>query len=366
MDWERLWKHPPPLSLRGLAWLYATGWRVYESLYRWGFKRRVRLPVPVVGVGSLLVGGAGKTPVAIAIARWLRDSGRRVAVLCSGYGGRRWREITLLAPDMQPDPLEVGDEPVEILHALRDVPVAVGRRRVAVARAAIARWQPDVLVLDDGFQHLPLARTVDLVVLPAERPFGNGYCLPAGPLREPPSGLKRADAILVVQTTLSSLPQHERGVGGEIEKCQDRQQIYLSPLPQRGRGVGGEGLPSFEALIEPEGLQELATGRWLPPDALRGCEVVAVAGIARAHRFVQTAQQLGMQVVDTRLFPDHYAFAREEWSWARGRTLLTTAKDAPKLRSRLPTDCQAYALHIHARLEPAFCSWLLERLTHAV
>lgn len=346
VDWEPLWeRQPPPLILRGPAWLYARGWRVYESLYRWGFRRRARLPVPIVGVGSLLVGGAGKTPVAIAVAQLLRESGQRVAVLCSGYGGRRWRKITLLAPGETPDPLDVGDEPVEILGVLKDVPVAVGRRRVAVAHAALECWQPDVLVLDDGFQHLPLARTVDLVTLPIERPFGNGYCLPAGPLREPPAGLRRADAILVVRTTPPM--QNENG----------------SPFV---RGNLPEGVPSFEAIIEPEGLEELATGRVLPPDALHGHEVVAVAGIARAHRFVQTAEQLGMQVTDTRLFPDHYSFAHEEWSWARGKTLLITAKDAPKLRLRLPADCQAYILRIRARLEPAFCRWLLERLSNAV
>ncbi len=389
MNWERLWERQPPLILRGLAWLYATGWRVYESLYRWGLKRRVQMPVPVVGVGSLLVGGAGKTPVAIAIARYLHEVGLRVVVLCSGYGGRRWREITLLEPNAQPDPREVGDEPVEILRALGQVPVAVGRRRVATARAALERWRPDVLVLDDGFQHLPLARTVDLLVLPAEHPFGNGYCLPAGPLREPRSGLNRADALLITRIAPSQeialthpdilsphppnplLPQGEgeanlpippllRGVSGEIGES------HRPPSPP-GRGTGGEGYPGvrgnlFEVTIMPEGLESLATGKVLPPDALSGQEVMAVSGIARAHRFVQTIAQLGMQVVDTHLFPDHYSFEREDWDWARGKTLVTTTKDAPKLRSRLPADCHAYALRIRARLEPAFSDWLLKRL----
>ncbi|GBC93642.1 Tetraacyldisaccharide 4'-kinase [bacterium HR15] len=340
-----MWDRQPPPLLRGLAWLYANGWRIYEHLYHWGIKRRVRLPVPIVGVGSLLVGGAGKTPVAIAIARQLHESGRHVAVLCSGYSGRRFNTITLLEPGETPDPIEVGDEPVEILNALREVPIAVGRRRVAVAQAALARWQPEVLVLDDGFQHLPLARTVDLVVLPAVRPFGNGYCLPAGPLREPPAGLQRADAILQTRYTY-------------------RQEV--EPPSLACVAARANHLPLFEAMIEPEGLEDLATGQLLPPDALYGHEVVAIAGIARAYRFLQTAEQLGIRVVETRLFPDHYPFEREDWGWARARTLLTTAKDATKLRARLPAECRAYALRIHARLEPAFCNWLLERLHFAV
>ncbi len=342
MDWERVWERQrPPLSLRALARFYVAGWRLYASLYDRGWKRQVRLPVPVIGVGSLLVGGAGKTPVAIALARLLRDWRRRVVVLCSGYGGRRFPHITLLEPGTGADPLLVGDEPVEVLNALRDVPVAVGRRRVAVAQAAIERWQPDVLVLDDGFQHLPLARTLDLLVLPADRPFGNGYCLPAGPLREPPDGIARASAILF---TISE---------------------PLSPSGGEGTGEGAYP-PAFKVLVEPEGLERLATGDLLPPDALKGREVMVAAGIARAERFVRTVQQLGMQVSETRLFPDHYAFERERWDWARGKTLVITAKDSVKLRSRLPADCEAYALRIRACLPPDFCNWLLQRLSSAV
>jgi tetraacyldisaccharide 4'-kinase len=339
--WEQRWEcqSPPPL-LRGLAWLYASGWRLYESLYRLKLKRRAQLPVLVVGVGSLRVGGAGKTPVAIAIARLLHQSGLRVAVLCSGYGGRRFNAISLLEPGTLPDPLEVGDEAVEVLQTLRAIPVAVGRRRVAVARAALEHWQSDVLVLDDGFQHLPLARTVDLVVLPAESPLGNGYCLPAGPLREPPAGIRRADAILLTRSHPAS---------------------PLLALPH-----ALSSLPTFEVVIEPEGLQDLVSGRILPTDALKGHEVIALAGIARANRFLQMLEQLGMQVSEARLFPDHYSFEREQWDWTRGRTLVMTAKDAVKLRPRLPADCHAFALRITARLESTFCNWLHQRLPCAV
>lgn len=341
MNWEQRWEcQTPPAFLRGLAWLYARGWHLYESLYRLKLKRRVQLPVPIVGVGSLRVGGAGKTPVAMAITRLLHESGLRVALLCSGYGGRRFNTTTLLEPGMQPDPLEVGDEAVEALHTLKEIPIAVGRRRVAVAHAALHRWQPDVLVLDDGFQHLPLARTVDLVVLPAESPFGNGYCLPAGPLREPPAGLRRADALLLTRSPSTPPPS------------------ITHPALSR--------MPTFEAIIEPEGLEELISGRMLPPDALKGQAVIALTAIARADRFLQLLKQLGMQVSEARLFPDHYPFAREQWDWTRGRTLVMTAKDAVKLRTRLPADCHAFALRIRAHLQPAFCNWLRERLPCAV
>ncbi len=341
VNWERWWEcQAPPYFLRGLAWLYAGGWRLYERLYRVGLRHRVRLPLPVVGVGSLWVGGAGKTPVAMAIARLLHQSGLHVAVLCSGYGGRRFNAISLLEPGTLPDPLEVGDEAVEVLQTLKAIPVAVGRRRVAVARAALEHWQPDVLVLDDGFQHLPLARTVDIVALPAEKPLGNGYCLPAGPLREPPAGVRRADAILLTRSHTTPSPS-----------------AIPPSFPQ---------LPTFEAVIEPEGLEELVSGRILPIDGLKGHEVVALTGIARATRFLQMLEQPGMQVREARLFPDHYSFERERWDWTRGKTLVMTAKDAVKLRTRLPADCHAFALRIKAHLEPAFCNWLRERLPCAV
>jgi tetraacyldisaccharide 4'-kinase len=212
-EWlEGQWRSSPPVWLRGLARLYTLGWRAYAGIYALGLKRRARMPVPVIGVGSLWAGGVGKTPVTIAVARLLQESGVRVAVLTHGYGGSRYRTGALIDPLQHPDPTEVGDEAAELRLALPNVPIAVGKQRVQMAHAAIARWSPDALVLDDGFQHLPLARALDLVLLPAESPLGNGFCLPAGPLREPPEGVRRARGVVWVRSENALTTSHGVGV----------------------------------------------------------------------------------------------------------------------------------------------------------
>jgi|YNPMSStandDraft_1061717.scaffolds.fasta_scaffold26329_2 tetraacyldisaccharide 4'-kinase len=363
--WERLWLSSPPLWLRGLAWLYTLGWRAYTGIYRLGLKRRVRMPVPVIGVGSLWAGGVGKTPVTIAVARLLQEAGVRVAVLTHGYGGSRYRTGALVDPAQHPDPAAVGDEAAELRLALPDVPIAVGKWRVQMAQAAIARWSPDALVLDDGFQHLPLARALDLVLLPAESPLGNGYCLPAGPLREPPDGLKRASG--VVWMYFGS--PHPQPLSPEVgEGCRSARRCALPfPLARLAGGgdTGGEGFgtPTYTAHVAPTALLHLATGERLPLDALQERPLMLVCGVARPQRFLHSVDALGYTVAEMHTFPDHYAYTPDDPRMLAGRTVLTTLKDAVKLKGRLPADCDAYALLVEAHLDEALCTRILSLFT---
>jgi tetraacyldisaccharide 4'-kinase len=351
--------------LRGLAGLYALGWRAYAGVYALGLKRRTEMPVPVIGVGSLWAGGVGKTPVTIAVARLLQESGVRVAVLTHGYWGSRYRTGALVDPLQHPDPTEVGDEAAELRLALPNVPIAVGKQRVRMAHAAIARWSPDALVLDDGFQHLPLARALDLVLLPAESPLGNGFCLPAGPLREPPEGVRRAGGVVWVYFGSPHPQPLSHGVG---EGCRGARRCAL-PFPlarEAGEGdTGGEGfgIPTYTATIAPTALLRLATGERLPLDALRGQPLTIVCGIARPQRFLQMADLLGYTVAEAHIFPDHHAYTTDELYRFSGKTLLTTLKDAVKLRGRLPDNCDAYALLIEARLDDALRNHILSLFT---
>ena len=355
-EWlEGQWRSSPPVWLRGLARLYALGWRAYAGVYALGLKRRAQMPIPVIGIGSLWAGGVGKTPVTIAVARLLQESGVRVAVLTHGYGGSRYRTGALIDPLQHPDPTEVGDEAAELRLALPNVPIAVGKQRVQMAHAAIARWSPDALVLDDGFQHLPLARALDLVLLPAESPLGNGYCLPAGPLRETPEGVRRAGGVVWVQWEQCQLPPPQPSSSTRRE---------LGFLPRvRGRLGGGQTLPTYTATIAPTALMRLATGERLSLDALRGQPLTIVCGIARPQRFLQMADLLGYTVAEAHAFPDHHAYTTDELYRFSGKTLLTTLKDAVKLRGRLPDNCDAYALLIEARLDDALRDHILSLFT---
>jgi tetraacyldisaccharide 4'-kinase len=362
---ERLWILPPPFWLRGLAWLYTLGWRAYAGVYRLGLKHRVRMPVPVIGIGSLWAGGVGKTPVTIAVASLLQEAGVRVAVLTHGYGGSRYRTGALVDPAQHPDPAAVGDEAAELRLALPDVPIAVGKWRVRMAQAAMARWSPDALVLDDGFQHLPLARALDLVLLPAESPLGNGYCLPAGPLRETPDGLQRASGVVWVYFGSPHPQPLSHGVG---EGCRGARRCAL-PFPLArlaGEGdTGGEGfgIPTYTANVAPTALLRLATGERLPLDALQERPLTLVCGVARPQRFLHSVDALGYTVAETHTFPDHHAYTPDDMRMLAGRTVLTTLKDAVKLRGRLPADCDAYALLIEAHLDDALRTRILSLFT---
>lgn len=339
-EWSVIWQGShPPISLRLMAGLYAFGWRLYEGLYRFGWRKRVQMPVPVIGVGSLLVGGTGKTPGAIAIARLLKRLGSKPVVLCNGYGGRRWNRITVLEPGMQPDPYEVGEESILLLQALQDTPVVVGRKRVQAAQIALQKFHPDLLLLDDGFQHLPLARDLDLVLLDAEAPFSNGYCLPAGALREPVSGLKRASAVILV---FEESGEH----AGEAGR--------LTHWP----------LPIFQAYRRSCGVYRLQDGSEIAAETLRGLSVVTLCGIARPDRFERAVQRLGVHI-ETRLrFPDHHPYTPNDVSTLPfAKPVLTTEKDAVKLKPLLSRiDSELYVLRSRIEYEPAFEEWLSSTL----
>jgi tetraacyldisaccharide 4'-kinase len=279
------WRAEPPLwsaALWPLEWAYRAG----TALHRIS-ARPARARVPVISVGNLTVGGAGKTPVTLALAQRLMARGHRPVVLSRGYG-RRSREPLLVAPGMTAE--ACGDEP--LLLARRGVRVMVGPDRALLAeRAADA----DVLILDDGLQHRALARDLDIVVADASNAFGNGRVLPRGPLREPLRSLRRLQRGLV-WLTRCDLPRDPRVA-----------ELNRFPLVES----------AFEARAD-----------------LRGKRVFLFAGIARPTSFESTVRALGAEIAGTRWFPDHHFFSPREMSELRkaGNLLVTTEKDFVRLR----------------------------------
>src|SRR2546422_4631912 len=186
-----------------LSRLYGLAMRARASLYARGLLKQQSLPCRVISVGNLTIGGTGKTPVVIALATALRDRGRKVGVISRGYK-RRSRTSILEISDgrtLRGHPGDSGDEPFLIAQSCPGVPVAVGADRPRVGRYLVDRFDLDTLVLDDGFQHLALRRDMDILVLDAGAPFGNGYLLPRGRLREPLSAMERASAVLVTRAS---------------------------------------------------------------------------------------------------------------------------------------------------------------------
>lgn len=261
--------------------------------YRMGLLRAQRLPVPVIVVGNLTAGGAGKTPLTLLLARWLKAAGYQPGVVSRGYGGAA-RDPLPVHPDS--DPAQVGDEPL-LLARRADCPVWIGRKRAKAARRLLALHpEVDVILSDDGLQHYALARDLELAVVDGARGFGNGWLLPAGPLREPVARLGRVTA-LVLNGAASVALDLPAGVP-----------VFAMHLAGR----------RFVNLRHPQ--------RQAEAEAFRGQPLHAVAGIGHPQRFFQHLAGLGLDVVG-HPYPDHHVFQPADLPAGR---VVMTEKDAVK------------------------------------
>ena len=316
-----------------LLWPLSLLYRALAQRRRCRLERRreqgTRLP-PVVVIGNITVGGTGKTPLLIQLARQLHARGVRVGVVSRGYGGNP------PAPPYEVTPLssveEVGDEAVLIRRNVEG-PVMVDPQRPR-AVAALARLGCDLILSDDGLQHYAMARTRELVMLDGTRLFGNGLCLPAGPLREPVSRLREVDWVLVN--------------GGDATQWR--------PLLQ---AAGLRAAPGAMR-VQPGRWVNIATGERVALDALplgENGRLHAIAGIGNPGRFFTTVRELGYAPL-CHPFPDHYRFSAHELAFAGEDTLVMTQKDAVK--------CERFAgkhtwyLEIEARLEEHFLEELCD------
>ena len=316
------------LSALSLGYTGATA--ALQAAYRCGLRTRERLPVPVISVGNIALGGSGKTPLTRWIAQRLTAAGLRVGLLLRGHGGTLVREggIVSVGSGVLLSASEAGDEAVMHARALPAVSVAVGRDRVRMGRLLIGQAVAEVLVLDDGFQYWRLQRDLDVALVPADDPFGNGRALPRGLLREPPSRLRRADALFVTHT--------ERVSAGEVG-CTIQRLERMAPV----------GTPIFTCQLRATCFASLSTGTTVPLDELRDRRVYLFSAIAANEQFACTAASLGLTVVGHRQLPDHFAYDRQALPGvdddARrldADALVTTEKDAAKLKPdcvRTPT-----------------------------
>jgi tetraacyldisaccharide 4'-kinase len=325
--------------LRGMLAIASLGYgalvRLRNAGYAWGLLQTRRLPCRVVCVGNLTVGGTGKTPTVLLLGASLAAAGSRVCILLRGY--RREGSGVQVVSDGATILLgwrEAGDEAVLLAQSLPGVPVVVGGDRVAAGRLAVDRFRPEIILLDDGFQHRRLHRDADLVLLDATDPFGGDCLLPRGRLREPVSGLGRARAILVTRADQAG------DLAGLIRRVEN-----IAP-----------GLPIGCAVYRPHRLVDLGSKEERGIGELRGKRVLAVSGIANPRGFRRTLVEAGAQVVSGIAFPDHHAFTPEdcarmvrEASAVAAELIVTTEKDAVRLVAGWSTGFPLLALGI--RLE---------------
>jgi tetraacyldisaccharide 4'-kinase len=292
---ENSWytRNPLSLMLLPLAGVYCLLSIARGLGYRYGLFTELRLDVPVIVVGNITVGGAGKTPFVAWLVTWLQARGLRPGIVARGYRGRATSWPQAVSTDT--DPLLVGDEPVMLVRQT-GCPVVVGPNRVAAARQLVTAHQCNIIVSDDGLQHYRLARDFEIAVVDGSRREGNGFCLPAGPLREPRSRLQRTDLVLV------------RGKREPEESGFDVLPVQLVNV--------------LDATIT------------RPLETFSGTAVHAVAGIGYPQRFFDSLCDAGLELIE-HPFPDHHDYHATDFPFTNGDPVVMTEKDAVK--------CHAFA-----------------------
>jgi tetraacyldisaccharide 4'-kinase len=312
--------------LWGVSMFYGGLARLRRRLYARGRLKSRRLPCPVISVGNLALGGTGKTPLVVHLAERIRKMGYRPVILSRGYRGLAEKNGAVVSNgrNLLCDARQAGDEPYLMAALLPAVPVVVGRDRYRNGMDAARRFQPDLMILDDGFQHLQLKRDLDLLLLDAQRPFGNGHILPRGTLREPAASLLDADAVVLTRC---------RQAGGGV-----RDDLIRRAKPR----------PVFSTDHQPAVRKVLASGQPVGAPAI-GCgpdpgidfkekRVFAFAGLGSNEAFFHAMAVLGARLQGTQGFDDHHPFTGDDLGRivkmaqrVGANTLMTTDKDFVRL-----------------------------------
>lgn len=330
----RILKGETPLPLyffilAPLCLIYSAVLRLRAVLYLVGALKIRKLPCKVVSVGNLTAGGTGKTPFVIYIAGLLAEMGLKAAVVTRGYGGSAEGTIMVVSDERRVllGPSEAGDEAVLLARSLPGTPVVMGSDRYRAGLKTRDRFGPDVIILDDGYQHMVLHRDLNILLLDAAHPFGNGFTLPMGYLREPKSAVKRADIAVLTR----------------VERAQGEPMVQgLQP-----------NVPVIKAAYRPRSLHGVWDKAEMGLEGLSGKTVLAVSGIADPGSFTLILQKLNAKITGTIEYPDHYGYTPEdivsigaEAARMGAEMVVVTEKDAVKLSRLTPGPCPFLALGI--------------------
>jgi tetraacyldisaccharide 4'-kinase len=298
-----------------------------SRLYDWNWCEQRRLPVPVLSVGNLTLGGTGKTPVVILVADWLLGQGKRVAILSRGYRRTSTAQYLLVSNGARllVGPDEAGDEPFLMAQRCPKAIVAVGADRYELGDWVLHRFPIDCLILDDGFQHRGLYRDVNLLLVDATDAAGLGAVVPAGRLREPLRAAARATAIILTRAD----------VPAQVTEVRRRLQATLSSMPE-----------PIQAVFRPESLVSVVTGASQPLSWSKGKTALLCSGVGHAGSFRSLVERTGIRVLDEVVYADHHAYTSQDVERLRAKAvelqaelIVTTEKDACKLAPLLhPTD----------------------------
>lgn len=320
-----------PLCLLSFFYGLASSARVF-LYFRRIFKTH-SLPCKVISVGNITLGGTGKTPFVCLLAEMIKAQGYRVAILSRGYKGSFSGPAGIVSDGHKilMDPQQAGDEPFLLAEKVKDVPVVVGKKRWLSGQFALRRFQSEVIILDDGYQHLSLKRDLNLLLIDSSSPFGNGHLFPRGVLREPAGQVSRADAVILTKT----------GQSDNINKLK----MNLE------RTIGERAI--FQVDYAPEGIRVYGTGKFLPPGYLKGKKVLAFSGVAKPESFRKTLNKLNADIAELLAFPDHHWYGPEDGEKLYNKAsamgveaLVTTEKDLIRVKNLIRGDIPLWALAI--------------------
>lgn len=321
-----------PLYL--LSILYGIGVRLRFLLYCIGVFKTHRLDCKVISVGNITIGGSGKTPMAIYLAKRLLERGKKAVILSRGYKGKiKDAGVVSDGKDILLGPEDAGDEPHLMAVKLKTVPVIVGRDRYTAGMYAVERFKPDIIILDDGFQHIRLARDMDIALIDLRRGFGNGHLFPMGILREPLSGLRRASLIMLKGSNPPVSPFEKGGFN-------------------EGR-MGGFNCQTISFSYKAKEVSSLFDGSILN---LKGKKVIALSGIADPKSFSETLKELGAIVIEEIVYPDHHFYTSDDLkkikdTASEAEIIVTTEKDGVKLKRLSIKDLPIYTIAIDVDIE---------------
>ena len=362
-NWQRIWNDDVNIRrytiIKIIASAISLPYRLIitfrNRLYDKKIFTVVKLPCPVISVGNIAVGGTGKTPCVIMLARMLQSHGFKPAILSRGYGGSSTKSVNIVADgkNILLDSKTAGDEPFLMAQSLRSIPIIVGPQRIKTGKEAITRFGANVLICDDAMQHRQIFRDINLVLLDSQDPFGNGHVLPRGKLREPIAGLKRASAFLLTRTD-------ETPKADNINK----------KLSQIGN------IPIFTSIHK---LKDVIKGdysdEW-PITKLSGKKVCAFCGIAKPGSFKKSLLAAGCHILSLDTFPDHHNYSRAELEIIKSKfynnkadLIITTQKDGMRLQNFAEFLSIIYMMRIEMEITPSqesFDNFILDRLAALV
>jgi tetraacyldisaccharide 4'-kinase len=317
----RLWysKNPWIFVLLPLSYIYLSAFKIHKLLYALNIKKIFKSPVPVIGIGNITVGGTGKTPFTIELAKLLLHAGYKPGIISRGYKGRAKEFPKPVTAKSDPD--LVGDEPVLIAQRT-NCPVVVAPKRSEAVMMLLRDYECDVILADDGLQHHALNKDMEIILIDAKRQYGNGFCLPAGPLREPISRLSSATFLVASGSSAKQDDTRSSVASGSSAKQDDTRSSVAN---------GSSAKQGYTTFLKLDKIYNLKNHHLnFTPSYYQNKTIHAISGIGHPEQFFESLRNLGLNIIE-HSFPDHHRFQKKEFMFCKNDDIvIMTEKDAVK------------------------------------